>query len=292
MKVFILLLRTIGNLSPALGGRVLSLFWFKTTKSRPNPKKNEWEAESRKVDIPHRGRTLSVLVRRPEHAVGQVVLLHGWSGRWDQMLSLANEFYQKNYEVITFDLPAHGENSGNETDLFELSEFLKSVYQILKLEKPVLICHSAGFLVACHASLIRGIEFSKLVTVNSPARFEYLIEMFREKVGFSERIDAEIWNIVERRVKVKNPQQQLSTGHLAKFPEENVLIINDKNDKEVVFSEGVQMKKIWPNARHILTQGLGHNRILHNQNVLDEIVEFCLGPVVRKQTGPLDTKNA
>lgn len=275
MAFFVFLVRTVGNLSPSLGGRILSLFWFRVYKYKAHPKRLQWLAESKVISVFHRGQSLPVYIRTPNQVKGQVILLHGWSGRWDQMLTLAESFFAKNYEVITFDLPAHGENQGKDADIFELSEFLESVYRTLNLKTPVIVSHSAGFLVVCHGSLNRGIQFSKLVTINSPARFEYLIEVFREKVGFSKRIDSEIWSIVARRVGVKEPQIQLSTAHLSTFPAKDVLIINDRDDKEVVFSEGVQMKKIWPDARHILTQGLGHNRILSNQAVVEEILHFC-----------------
>jgi pimeloyl-ACP methyl ester carboxylesterase len=216
-----------------------------------------------------------VITRKNQNTKNQVILLHGWSGRWDQMLSVADKLLSENYEVVTFDFPSHGANQGSETDFFEMSEFLSSVYKTLQIKEPIIVCHSAAFLVVSHCSLIHSIKFSKLITIDSPARFEYPMEMLIEKLRLPVSLNKELWKIIERKVKIKDPQRQLTTHHLSVLANETVLIINDENDKEVKFSEGLEMSKIWPKAKRISTQGLGHNRILQNKKIIEDVFLFC-----------------
>ena len=279
LKILSFLIRSTGNQSPVLGARLLSLIWFKVSKPRANPNREAWLRACLKYEVEHRGKTLSVYSRIPASSRGIVLLLHGWSGRWDQLIAIAQTLFEAKFEVIVFDFPSHGENVGGESDVFELSEFLQSVFTVLKLDAPIVICHSAAFLTVSHGMHKRNLNCSKLITINSPARFEYLIEIFREKIGFSKSLDAELWKMVSRRVGVSDAQNELGAAHLSTMDAQNVFVIHDRDDKEVKFSEAAIMAKLLPNSKKLVTSGLGHNRILSNQTVVEEIKSFCTGEI-------------
>ena len=187
---------------------------------------------------------------------------------------IAEELHQKSFEVIAFDLPAHGENKGKESDFPEQSEFLKSVCDTLQLRNPIVICHSAGFLTLSHAVLARELHISKLVTINSPARFEFLFELFCKQLNLPSSFDAELWKVIERRLHRKDVQSQFSTKHMSQLSHKDILNIHDQNDKEVHFSEFEQMKRLWPDSQKISTENLGHNRILKDKKVVQAIGDF------------------
>jgi len=275
-QFLVLFVRSFGGVAPSLAGRALSFLWFRVTKFRPHTKREHWISQSLRYEVPHRGKAFNIYVRKPgTPAKGQVLLLHGWSGRWDQLLNIGDALLSEGFEVLSFDLPAHGENPGTDSDVFEFSELLTSVYATLQLKAPILICHSMAFLTFSHAHGQKKLPFSKLVTISSPSSFEYLIEQFREAVGFSKKLDAELWKAVERRVRVPDAKTQLKASHMSSIPSERVLIIHDKNDQQVKCSETGSLKKIWPEASLFLTSGQGHNRILSNQDVIARIAAFC-----------------
>ncbi|MEA9355967.1 alpha/beta hydrolase [Bacteriovorax sp. PP10] len=270
-------IRYLSEYFPKVAAHIFSGIWFKVSRPNLNPKRDEWISKSIPFEVSHRGKKLPVYVRRHEAFIGQVVLIHGWSGRWDQLIKIGDALHQKGFEIVFFDLPSHGENIGDESDIFEFSEFLKLVDEKLNLLSPIVICHSAGFLTIALAKLTKGFPLSKLVTINSPAKFDYLIEVFEEKIRFSSRLIPELWKIVDKRAGVVDAKTQLDTHHMASIDSKSVLIFHDQNDKEVLVSQAEEMKKIWREARFIKTQGLGHNRILADQMVIDEISSFCLG---------------
>jgi pimeloyl-ACP methyl ester carboxylesterase len=267
--------KIVGKFWPSLAGRAVNLFWFNVQKPKPNSARATWIAKSDITPIHHRGQILKAYHRKPaQPSQGQVILVHGWSGRWDQLLSIAEELHDKNFEVITFDLPSHGENKGQESDFPEQSEFLKSVYDTLNLNSPIVVCHSAGFLTLSHAILARELQISKLVTINSPARFEFLFELFCKQLNLPPSFDAELWKVIERRLNKKDVRSQFSTLHMSQLNQKDILNIHDQNDKEVHYSEFEQMNRLWPNSKKLSTVNLGHNRILKDQRTVQAISDF------------------
>lgn len=270
-----LYVKVVGRIWPSLAGRAVNSFWFKVHKIKPHSSRDSWINSAEVRSISHRGQILNAYLRKPNKpTVGQVILIHGWSGRWDQLLNLAEELLLKNFEVITFDLPAHGENKGTESDFPEQSEYLKSVCDTFELTRPMVICHSAGFLTLSHAIVTRDLKISKLVTINSPARFEFLFELFCKQLNLPSTFDAELWRVIERRLNRKDVRSQFNTQELVKLIDAEILNIHDQNDKEVHFTELEHMKKMWPKSKSISTENLGHNRILKDKKVAEAIGDF------------------
>jgi pimeloyl-ACP methyl ester carboxylesterase len=53
-----------------------------------------------------------------------------------------------------------------------------------------------------------------------------------------------------------------------------VLVIHDKDDPEVPVKAGIHIHQQLKNGTLYLTEGLGHRKILGNQNVIKKILEF------------------
>ena len=63
----------------------------------------------------------------------KVLLLHGWSGRGTQLFAFADELRKSNAEVITFDMPAHGQSLSKKTNIVEIVACIKEVMQNMAL---------------------------------------------------------------------------------------------------------------------------------------------------------------
>jgi pimeloyl-ACP methyl ester carboxylesterase len=53
-----------------------------------------------------------------------------------------------------------------------------------------------------------------------------------------------------------------------------LLVIHDREDREVPFADGEAIAASWPGARLQPTEGLGHRRVLEDETVIAEIVAF------------------
>jgi hypothetical protein len=63
-----------------------------------------------------------------------------------------------------------------------------------------------------------------------------------------------------------------------------LLVIHDKNDREVAWSNGAEIAAAWPAARLVTTTGLGHQRVLRDPEVVARAVEFVSGVAQERGT--------
>ena len=60
-----------------------------------------------------------------------------------------------------------------------------------------------------------------------------------------------------------------------------LLIVHDRRDRETSYDDSVELAQTWAGpARLISTDGLGHRRILSDQQVVDEVVRFVSADVL------------
>ena len=60
------------------------------------------------------------------------------------------------------------------------------------------------------------------------------------------------------------------------LPPFNLLLIHDKNDKEVSIDQAETLKALIPGAEIMVTSLLGHTRILRNEAVIDKSLSFII----------------
>jgi len=53
-----------------------------------------------------------------------------------------------------------------------------------------------------------------------------------------------------------------------------MLVFHDRSDDEVSIVQAEQLAARWPNARLVISEGLGHRRILRDPDVIAETVAF------------------
>jgi pimeloyl-ACP methyl ester carboxylesterase len=53
-----------------------------------------------------------------------------------------------------------------------------------------------------------------------------------------------------------------------------LLVIHDRDDITVPFSNGADIARSWPGARLVETSGLGHSDILRDQEVITRVIDF------------------
>ncbi len=53
--------------------------------------------------------------------------------------------------------------------------------------------------------------------------------------------------------------------------------VGDRKDKEVPYAAGARVADVWPQTRLLTTDGLGHQRILRDPGVVDEVTRLVAG---------------
>jgi hypothetical protein len=100
-------------------------------------------------------------------------------------------------------------------------------------------------------------------------------QAFREALALPPRTAEAVRSRVERRYGIALQEFDLPR-HLADVTTP-ALVIHDRRDGEVPWSDGAAIAGAWPGARLVSTDGLGHRRLLRDVEVVDEAVRFVTG---------------
>lgn len=200
----------------------------------------------------------------------KILLVHGWSGRGTQLFKIADELLQNGYSTISFDAPAHGKSDGKTTIM---SEFIASILEIEKQFGPfeIAIGHSLGGMSVLNA-IKDGLHLKKAVIIGSGDVVQDILDEFVSKLGLKSEISDRLRDKFEDRYHVK--MDEFSAYRAAQKIQIPILVIHDKDDPEVPVRAGIHIHTHLQNGTLFLTEGLGHRKILGNQNVIKNIINF------------------
>ena len=200
----------------------------------------------------------------------KVLLLHGWSGRGTQLFAFADELRKSNAEVVTFDMPAHGQSLGNKTNIVELVACIKEVHAKYGPFDHA-IAHSMGSMALLRA-LRDGIPMKSAAIIGSGDKIRNVFYRFSEQLQFSDKVTDRMMQTVEKQfgMNLESYSSSMSLKHL-KMP---LLIVHDKDDKETHFAYSKDLHEIANNSELLLTTGLGHHRILRDSKTVQRIIQF------------------
>jgi pimeloyl-ACP methyl ester carboxylesterase len=254
----------LGLVSPRIAGRIaLRLFCTPRRHHRPS-----WEKQ-----IAERGEALRVGSNLAAHAFGSgptVLLVHGWEGRGTQLGHFVDPLVDAGFRVVALDSPAHGESSGTRTDLIESTEALRKVGRELGPLAAV-VAHSFGGAVTTLA-LERGLDVASVVLIGSPSSVDDVITRFGALAGVRGAAMRAFREGIERQTGVKIKDVEIFE-RVARL-EVPALIVHDRDDGEVPFHDAERLAARWPGATLMPTTGLGHRRILKDDEVIRRVVEF------------------
>jgi len=207
-----------------------------------------------------------------------ILLLHGWASRGTRMGHLAEALVEKGYKVIAFDMPAHGDSEGKTTNLFEISELTA---QICDMNGPIhsVIAHSFGGMALCNAVHRYNLNVNRVVLVASPFTMKYIFESFAAIVNITQKVSDMLVELIRRRfLEERNVDVfELSVDSFAKTLNFPFLVIHDRDDKDISYSQGEGYANNLPDVEFVTTEGLGHRRILKEPEIMDKITEFASG---------------
>ena len=266
--------RVMGQVLPGMTGAHAYKLWFSTRRFPTPRREKKWQESARTYTLPNPyGPLMMYAWGEDKPDAPKIVLLHGWNGRATQMGSFVEVLLQAGYQVTAFDAPGHGLSPGNSTNILQVTDALQAVVDSLGSVDTV-IAHSFGAMALTHA-LRHGLEIRKAVCISSPADATMLVDSFCDTLHipkrtrknlltrFHQQFGEDIWS----RISTIENAQHLSTP---------VLIVHDENDHDVQISHSKQLAKAWPNAQLMVTQGLGHRRILRHANVLQAVRTFVV----------------
>lgn len=200
----------------------------------------------------------------------KVLLAHGWSGRCTQLFTLAHLLLEKGYMVISFDGPAHGKSSGKSSNL---NEYITTIKAIDKEFGPfdAAIGHSFGAMgiVNCEA---QNKLFKCIITIGSGDTVSEILINFTHNLGLKTSFGHKLIRFFEKKWQVTI--KDFATSRVAKKVTIPVLVVHDVNDGDVFVSSAINIRQKLKQGTLLITNGLGHTKILRNQKVAHKIVQY------------------
>jgi len=145
-------------------------------------------------------------------------------------------------------------------------------------EANSIIAHSFGGMALCNAVNRHNLEVNKAVLVASPCTFKYILDSFRSELNITQEVaDIMVERIRKRLLEERKVDfYELSVDSFAKTLNFPFLVIHDRDDKVVSYSQGVGYANNLPDVEFVTTEGLGHNRILKDPEIMNKIIEFAI----------------
>ena len=242
----------LDKISAKMGGE-LALRLFMTPPRHKMPKREVATADAaEKNTITILGNKLTIY----SWGQGPVILLsHGWGGRCTQLFAFVQPLVDTGFRVVGVNLPGHGDSTGKRTSMLEAALILSEISKQVTADGSKLhaiIGHSFGSGAALLAINRHRLNPGKLVLISCFADIQWVIRMFADTFGLTERIVEAMKSTA--KVKLKNTfgktwnWHELSPVQTIKHVTADILIIHDKNDREIAYGHSLQLKEAAPQA--------------------------------------------
>lgn len=108
---------------------------------------------------------------------------------------------------------------------------------------------------------------------------------FTETLGFSRDVEEQMRRRIEHRVGA--PWSAFDAATLAPALGVPLLVIHDRGDAEVPWQHGMVLTRAWRGAEMLMTDGLGHRRILRDPGVIAAASAFLAARTAERHLTPV-----
>ena len=198
-----------------------------------------------------------------------ILLVHGWesnSARWKRKIK---HFIKEGYAIYALDAPAHGGSGSKKFNALLYAEFINVV--VNKYAPKILIGHSVGGMASVFfQQKYQNENIQKIVLLAAPSEFKGVLKQYINMLGYNKKIVDKLDIVILRKFGAK--PDAFSTSEFIKDVDAEGLIIHDKNDTIIPFSDAKLIEKNLQKGKLVETSGLGHS--LNHNTVSDRILEF------------------
>lgn len=271
-KFIVLIGRFLYRISPTLAEKFARKLFITPIKHKIPKREFQMEATSQQTKLFVPTINKEIVVYAYGNSSKKILLVHGWSGRGTQLVKIADTLIEKGYSIISFDAPAHGK-SGTKTTL--MLEFIESILEVEKHYGPFefAVGHSLGGMSILNA-VKKGLQIKKAVVIGSGNSVINIVNTFIKKIGLPNDVAILMKNNFEKKYHFE--MESFSAYVAAKDVKIPVLVIHDTDDEDIPVSEAYHLAEHLSDKELLITNQLGHRKILGDSKVIQKIVEFLL----------------
>ena len=269
-KHIILIGKLIQIISPDLTARYVAKI-FETPLKFKTPERELMMRKSAKNNLLSlKGIRKKVMVYSYGYSKKKILLVHGWSGRGTQLYSIADKILENKMMVISFDGPAHGLSQGSSTSL---KEFIICIRQLEKEHGPfdAAIGHSFGGMALLNA-VTSGLKLNNLVVIGADNSISEILKSSVKKFSLKPIIAQKLIELVNKKLNIK--VEDYSSQNVAKNVDIPTLVVHDSDDNYVPVSNALAIRHSLKKGEILITNGLGHHKILIDAPTNQRIIDF------------------
>jgi predicted alpha/beta hydrolase family esterase len=203
----------------------------------------------------------------------RILILHGYESSCKNFDAYVRGLLKKNYEVLAFDAPAHGQSGGKQITLPLYISMIETIYTRYGGIHGF-IAHSFGGLALVH--FIEQIPHSaatRLALVAPATETKTAIDSFFRFLQLGSNVRKEFEKIIYEKT-------GLAPGHFSipramQHIRASVLWVHDKDD-DITPLKDVEplIGQHQPHVSFMITEGLGHKKIYRDSKVISSVVDF------------------
>lgn len=271
-----------GAVSSELAAPYADRLWFTVWRGDPGDRvrarEAAWFAPMARVDREVAGHRVATYSAGEGHAV---VLVHGWADYAARMGAFVEPLLAAGFRVVTADQPAHGESPGTQTNLYEMADVVAAL--VAESNAVALIGHSLGGMTSVYAAA-QSDPVPALALLAPAVRLENAFATFGRlfqlpsaameglRATIEQRFGPEVWETARG-------------DEIARELDVPALIVHDVDDDQVPCDDGRLLAVSLPRSEYIETSGLGHAKLIRDDDVVRRVVEFLVGVVAAAGVG-------
>jgi pimeloyl-ACP methyl ester carboxylesterase len=274
IRLFRLALGTSQRLWPALAVRAAYRLFGTPLPPKWMNRGKAWDESWRIESWPFESAGITLYTQPVAPHGPLVVLTPGWGGYAHQMLPLAQALAAQGLRPVIVEMPAHGRSPGSVSNLPQFARVIEYVTARLQQEGHrvrAIVAHSLSANAAAYAGS-RGLPVERLVLLAPPASPHEFTRLFAAVFGLSEKTRAGMQRLIEAREGILMPQfEPQAVGPRINVP---TLVVHDRDDRINRFQDGEAFAGAVAGSKFVITEGLGHRRILKDDDVLRLVTTF------------------
>lgn len=267
------------KVSPELASRAAERLWFSVPTPPPFARRN------RGLDLGELGQVDVHGTPVTTHSWGEgpvVLLVHGWSGWYQQFGLYVAPLVAAGFRVVTWDAPSHGESppgryGPGRSGIPDLTDALLAVGRASGDGVHGVVAHSGGAMAAVQA-MTSGLRVERAVLLAASVDAQDVLSLLRRRMSWGDRTVGILIGRMERiqRIRLDDFDMVAATqGHPDHLPP--ALLLHDVGDDETPPEGSRRLASVWPGAVVEETVGLGHHHILWAPRTIEHTVAFLAG---------------
>ncbi len=209
-----------------------------------------------------------------------VLLVHGWRDRASRFSQVVEALESPDRTIVAFDAPGNGDSSGEFTTILDYVEIIR-LLSVRHGGFAAIVAHSFGVL-STFVAVREGARTDRIVGVSGMHAATQLVDEFQRLSGLPARAMPAFRSRIERRTFPGIPD--IWRRFVAELDPADVvtpvLLVHDRRDTRVDVGQAELIAEAHTGPmRLVITEDLGHTRILRDETVLGEIRQFVDAPL-------------